>query len=265
MQTMDICTFRKLTALLVLMTLSVMPSNAETLTFGSSSTYAGKKVELTGRFAAPPSNKKSPLVILMHGCGGLGSAVLNSLQSHAEALQSFGFATFILDSFNPRAISGGWVCKRDSRMASAQAYQQRDVADAVNFLIKNRPIDPQNIFVMGQSNGGTTAVLIARNRRIPGLRAVVAYYPWCVIVGNGSITPLLIFGGEKDDWTPPDNCEANNNPAKGLSVVTYADAVHSFDLNIAVQNYQGHLVGGNRAATLDSRRRMITFFKSHLK
>ena len=258
-------TCRKLACLVLLPILFSSGAHAELLRFDSSSTYSGKKVELTGEFNSPNGRKHAPLVVLMHGCGGLEGAVTRSLKAHAQALNRSGFATLLLDSFTPRGISGGWVCKRDSRLASAQAYRQRDVADAVTFLSKNERIDSKNVFVMGQSNGGTTAVLIARNQRIPGLRAAVAYYPWCVIVGNGSRTPLLILTGLLDDWTPPDNCIANHNPKGGLTVVGYPGAYHSFDLPISVQEYQGHRVGGNRKATSDSRKRMIEFFRRHLR
>ena len=235
---------------------------AETLSFPSTSKYGGKPVTLTGEFKKAGDRK--PLVILLHGCGGVDGAVRSSLRSHASTLGRAGFSTLILDSFNPRGISGGWVCNRDSRMASAQAYRQRDVSDAVDHFSTENLIDPGNIFVLGQSNGGSAASLIAL-QPIKGIRAAVSFYPWCGAVPINPKIPLLVLSGEADDWTPPDQCKRFDKEGDKLTVVTYPDAVHSFDLDIAVQIYKGHKVGGNPKARSDAKKRMVSFFKSHRK
>lgn len=234
-------------------------ASAATITFKSSSTYAGKQVQLTGDLRTP-GRGKAPLAILLHGCGGLQPAVAKSLRSHASALRSAGFATLILDSFTPRGISGGWVCARDSRLASAQAYRQRDVKDAVAYLASNEKIDRSKVFVVGQSNGGSVSSLLA-NRPFKGLRGAVAFYPWCGAVPRSPRVPLLVLSGEADDWTPPKVCKSRDKPGGNLTVVTYPNAVHSFDLNIPVQTFLGHKVGGNSKARSDARRRMVSLAK----
>lgn len=227
----------------------------------SSSKYAGKPVTLSGELRSARAKSRGT-VILLHGCGGLQGAVLSSLRAHAFALQSAGFATLILDSFNPRGISGGWVCKRDSRLARAQAYRQRDVRDAIRFLKAQTELNADRIFIVGQSNGGSVASLIA-HRPIKGVRASVAFYPWCGAVPSNPRVPLLVLSGDADDWTPPTRCKSLDKAGDRLTVVTYPGAVHSFDLNIPVQTFQGHKVGGNAKARSDARRKMVNFFQKH--
>ena len=236
---------------------------AEQLNFPASSKYGGKPVTLSGEFKSGGSKK--PLVILLHGCRGLEGAVRASLRSHASMVRRAGFSTLILDSFTPRGVSGGWVCDRISRLASAQAYRQRDVKDAIRYLSSTNQIDPDNVFVMGQSNGGSVASLIAQRPPTRGIRAAVAFYPWCGAVPINPRVPLLVLSGEDDRWTPPDECKKIDKAGGNLTVVTYPDTVHSFDLKIAVQSYKGHKVGGNPKSHRDAKSRMLKFFRANVK
>lgn len=241
---------------------ATIPAFAQMLEMPSSSGYGGKPISVTGEFKSAGNNR--PLVILLHGCSGLESVVRSSLRSHASALRRAGFSTLLLDSFNPRGISGGWVCSRISRLASAQAYRQRDVRDAIKYIGAEKLADTSNVFVMGQSNGGSVASLISHSP-IRGVRAAVSYYPWCGAVPGAPKIPLLVLSGEDDDWTPPDDCKRIDKPGGKLSVVTYPGVVHSFDLKIPVRTYLGHKVGGNPKAAADARSRMIAFFQKYVR
>ncbi|MGI9351926.1 MAG: dienelactone hydrolase family protein [Rhizobiaceae bacterium] len=257
-----------LTVLILILSTAITPViAAESLSFAASSTYGGKKVNLNGELHLPATriHKTSPVVILLHGCGGLDGAVLKSLRSHASALGRNGFASLILDSFQPRGISGGWVCKRNSRLASARYYRQRDIIDAITFISDNAALDKNNVFLMGQSNGGSTVASLTQTQKHSNIRAVVSYYPWCGAVPLRPKLPLYVFAGEIDEWTPPENCISNRPSSRNLKVKVYPETHHSFDLAIPIVNYQGHRLGGNPSATKDSRRRMIKFFKEHIK
>ncbi len=191
--------------------------------------------------------------------------VLSGLRSHARYLVRNGFAALILDSFGPRGNSDGRVCKTATRLDQARIYRTRDAIDARKYLASRGGIDARNIFAMGQSNGGSVAVKLALKNPSAGFRALTAYYPWCgALSASRSPTPLLILSGAKDGWTPPQACQKNHNPARGITVKVYPNAVHSFDLNFPVTTYLGYKVGSDRAATSDSRRRMVRFFKRHL-
>ena len=233
---------------------------AQTVKIQATEKWRGKTIELVGHFSRPTGNRKTPVVILLHGCGGLGFAVRNSLKAHARHAVRHGFAALLLDSFGPRRIAGGWVCKGLDRLADARSYRLQDVRDAAKWL-KSRPdIDGRNIFVMGQSNGGSAAL---RAAAAGGFGAVAAFYPWCG-AASGNRAPLIVFGGGLDDWVPPDDCKNRIQSAK-YKYVHYADAAHSFDVRSGRKRYLGHRIGYNSTATADSRRQMIAFFRQHMR
>lgn len=261
--------FRYFKQLAVTLMLSMMMAHpvfaAEQVNFTASSTYDGKKVVLTGELHKPNTIGRHPVVVMMHGCGGLNSTVRSSLRAHADMLTSNGFAALILDSFGPRGNGKGWVCKSYTRLSSARAYRTMDAIDAHKFLSTRPDIDARNIFAMGQSNGGGVAAIIAQKGKSAGFRAATAFYPWCgALIGNKSSTPLLILSGAKDDWTPPKLCQEKSNAENGITVKVYPNAVHSFDLDMPVRTFLGHKVGGDVAATKNSRRMMVNFFKQHM-
>ena len=126
--------------------------------------------------------------------------------------------------------------------------------------------------MMGQSNGGSVAINIAKADKEDSatagrqFTAVVALYPWCdLLLGSQLNTPLLVLAGEEDDWTPPMNCKlaAQKTQDDTLSVITYPNAHHSYDLPIRVQRYAGHTVGGNGPALNDSKKQVLLFFDKH--
>ncbi len=245
----------------VLFTATAADSHAaQVVKFEASSKWRGQIINLVGQFSRPRGSGKVPVVILLHGCGGLGFAVRSSLNAHARHAVRNGFAALVLDSFGPRRIAGGWVCKGLNRLADARSYRLRDIRDAAKWL-KSRPdVDGRNIFVMGQSNGGSVAL---RAAAAGGFRAVAAYYPWCG-AASGNRAPLIVFGGGLDDWVPPDACKHRRQTAK-YRYVHYADAAHSFDVRSGRKRYLGYRIGYNGAATADSRSRMISFFRQHMR
>ncbi len=233
---------------------------AQKAKFPASAKWRGKSIELTGQFSRPPGVSKVPAVILMHGCSGLGPAVRAALGEHARHLVRNGFAALVLDSFGPRRIAGGWVCKGFGRLAQARSYRLKDARDAAKWLKARPDIDGRNIFVMGQSNGGSVAL---RAAAAGGFRAVAAYYPWCG-AASGNRAPLIVFGGGLDDWVPPDACKKRQQSAR-YRYVHYANAAHSFDVNSGLTRYLGYRIGYNHAATRDSRTKMLRFFRQHMR
>lgn len=81
------------------------------------------------------------------------------------------------------------------------------------------------------------------------------------------ISPLLIFGAEQDDWAPPIVCEGRKVFTSGeeIEVVVYPNTYHGFDLPVPIHQYAGYTIGGNNKATVDSRKKMVDFFKTHMK
>lgn len=215
----------------------------------------------------PKGDGPFPAVVLMHGCGGWQGAVLSGLHSHATYFLDHGYVVLNLDSFGPRGTSGGTICESTARLVRALDYRTYDAFDALRYLRSQKFVDPQNVFLMGQSNGGSVAINAAKATGRDGYRAVAAYYPWCGSLGASRVklaSPLIIFSGGRDDWVPAWQCRHKTATGATLKVIEYPAAAHSFDLPITTQRYLGKLIGFDKPATEDSRTRMLAFFGSHV-
>ncbi len=246
---------------------AVSGSPAE-IKFAASTPYRDQQVTLRANLYKPEGDGPYPAVVLMHGCDGWKQSVRDGLRTHAEYLVRHGFVAFNLDSFGPRKNGGGWVCETFDRLMAARRYRRADALDALKFLQSLDFVEGDNIFQMGQSNGGSVSIRLAQLDS-PAFRATAAYYPWCGTFNRlGSkaklTSPLIVLAGTDDDWTPPADCRTVRATGAEYKVITYPGAVHSFDLNISRQEYRGHTLGYDQTATVDSRKQMVAFFSSHL-
>ena len=260
------------TCLLVLPFIALAPS-----AFASSpvriSAGAHSDIALDGRLHRPAGTARAPAVILMHGCGGWQPPVLSALEDYSRFLSANGIVVLNLDSFGPRRNAGGRVCSSFRRLAAARDYRTKDAFAALRYLQAQPFVDPENVFLIGQSNGGSVALIAAQaatERRLAGnhagFRGAVALYPWCGAAGSLQPTlasPLLILGGGRDDWVPPHDCKKFTSRGASVDVKVYPDAAHSFDLRIPVQRYLGKLVGYNEPAALKARREILNFIRKH--
>lgn len=267
-----------ITRLLLALGLAALPLGRalaqDAVTFEASEPHSAARVVLKADLYKPDGPGRFPAVILMHGCGGWQPAVRYGLQVHARHLRDRGFVVLNLDSFGPRHSGGGKLCSSDRDLYQALSYRTSDAFDGLRFLQRQDFVAPDNIFLMGQSNGGSVAIRAAKpaalskyNGGSAAFRGVVAYYPWCGELGNarGSLSsPLLILAGGKDDWTPARECQGVKGSGAPLQVAVYPTAAHSFDLDILPQRFLGKLIGGDPQAAADSRDRMLAFFTANL-
>lgn len=182
-----------------------------------------------------------PAIVLAHGSDGVGPG----LQQWVQAFNGIGVATFIVDSFAPRAVSST-AADQTSVPAAANVM---DAFQALRLLSADPRIDARRIGVMGFSRGGTVALQTAQ---LPFLRAVVktgqafalhiATYAGCSQIytsPNLTRAPLLNLVGAADDYTHPEPCEAlaAEYATLGTPVEThrYADAHHAWDSLLPVR------------------------------
>jgi dienelactone hydrolase len=128
-------------------------------------------------------------------------------------------------------------------------------------------------------------VLAATNRRHRDVDSAqvkpafaIAFYPGCeadLKRGYEPVAPLLLLVGELDDWTPSAPCralaQASGDPKPEIE--SYAGAWHGFDsaapvrlrkdVPNGVRPGQGVHVGGNAAAWVASRERLLRFVATH--
>ncbi|MGX1164485.1 dienelactone hydrolase [Bradyrhizobium sp. USDA 372] len=242
---------------------------AEVLSFRSEVLPSNFTATIGGELTFPKGNGPFPVVIMLHPCSGLAPAPLASLQAHSRELLASGFATLILDSYGPRNLGNNKACGSQP----LGFVRISDASNAMTVLQGLAKIDKDNIFLLGQSDGASAAILSARVGGSKGrFRAVAAYYPGCerlLGVGVTFLSPTIIFVGEKDTWTPPTDCikarHSGIDTGAELQVISYPNAHHSFDQpRSAPLKYSGHILEYSREATVDSRKKYLEFFKKYL-
>jgi dienelactone hydrolase len=211
--------------------------------------------ESTGPFAA---------IVVLHGCGGRGSAQ----QAWAGRLNGWGYAALVLDSFAPRGVFGG-VCAPDRQPLVTNQDRAGDVLSAALWLRTRPEIDGGRIGVIGFSQGGGTAAWVTQRRYeqlFPGLlKASVDYYGACRSPETQGTVPLLALAGEDDTWGfPALSCRGfagKLRPDQVFEVHTYPGAVHDFDNERMPYRGSslGHPTGYDQAAAEDSFVRVKAF------
>src|ERR1051325_3418406 len=149
----------------------------------------GKAVRLFGWFfkAKADAAAKAPLVVALHGCGGLYGSDRDLNARHAEMgelLRRQGYHVLFPDSFAPRGYASICAIKIGTRDLNV-ANRRRDVLGALAWAALRPEVDAGRIAILGWSHGGST-VLSSNNRQnkeVAGStvqpRAAVAFYPGC--------------------------------------------------------------------------------------
>lgn len=118
-------------------------------------------------------------VILMHGCSGLTPPVARWAREKARIFLDQGYGVLILDSFKTRKV--GQVCGSPNYHWGWRRAE--DAYSALDYLIANKLAKSEDVFVMGRSNGGTAAVMIADAYQVRGhqnkFAAIFAVSPGC--------------------------------------------------------------------------------------
>jgi dienelactone hydrolase len=224
---------------------------------------------LDGTLKLPPGSGPFPVVIVLHGCGGLGS----NQKLWAERLNGWGYAAFVLDSFGPRGVRS--VCAAAAQPLVTSSDRASDVISAALWLRGQPGVDPDRIGVLGGSHGGSTAAWVTQavyEQRYPGLlKASVDYYGGCRVPETHGTVPLLALAGEADSWgMPAQTCQTFARKMRAdqpFELHTYPGVVHAFDnprQDRLVLN-EGNPMLYNRDAAEDSYGRVHAFLDHWLK
>ena len=218
---------------------------------------------LDGTLKLPPGQGPFPVVIVLHGCGGLGS----NQKLWADRLNGWGYAAFLLDSFGPRGVKS--VCAAANQPMVTPLDRASDVISAALWLRGQPNIDPDRIGVLGGSHGGTTAAWVTQavyEKRYPSLlKASIDYYGACRQPETQGTVPLLALAGEADSWgQPATTCQTFARKLRTdqpFELHTYPSVVHAFDnpRQETLSLNEGHPLLYNRPAAEDSYERVRTF------
>jgi dienelactone hydrolase len=209
-----------------------------------------------------------PAVIVMHNCAG----ITDHTMEWVERLVHWGYVAMAPDSFGSRGR--GSVC--ENVVAVSELRRVPDVTGAAKLLATLPYVKKDSIGVIGFSHGaGVVMKGVQGVMEWPshGIKAAVAYYPFCNPDEERNIVlPLLVLIGEKDDWTPATRCQVLASGVLNPSMITlkiYPGAYHSFDRDIPGRWMKGMGEGQkvvsrymeyNRPATRDAEARTRAFF-----
>jgi dienelactone hydrolase len=211
----------------------------------------GGKVADTGTLKAQVAFQPSvrPLVMLAHGCDGLGNTPTQDwIRDWSRYFWAKGYSIMVVDSFATRSVSS--VCGAPNEHWS---YRRRDDAfSALDWLATQGRTDMGNVVLMGRSNGGNVALRVM-DRNIYGARShhfkqSIAMYPWCAKDASTTFTgPVSIFIGADDDANKAEFCEAMHQP--NVTVTVYPNTYHGFDDGSKFRYDHGWRLGSNPSST----------------
>ena len=196
----------------------------------------GGPVVISGDLRFPSGTGPFPAIVLAHGCSGVG----NIETAWARPLRGWGYATFVIDSFNPRNLTE--VCTNARTLTGTQRIP--DAYGALRIISTHPRIDARRVALMGFSHGGIltmgASTVWARETFAPAgqpaFRAFVAFYPSCNVgypERERISAPLRIHTGELDNWTPAGPCvhvaEILKASGQDATITVYPEAHHAFD------------------------------------
>lgn len=235
-------------------------ARAESVSFPS----AGGET-ITGYLARPSGTGPYPAVLVLHGCEGYGSLETSTVNELAAS----GYVALAIDTLAPQGL-------RNACSAGAGPIRNGiGFAESALAWLRTQPgVDAGHLGVVGYSMGAIESLglidpLSGSPPNIPGLRAVVAYYPACSGRSPNIATPLLVLDGSADDWIPPAPCQALAQSAQALrrpvQIVTYPGATHAFNQPSShPRTVNGHTLVYDPSATADADARMKAFFQQYL-
>ena len=201
-----------------------------------------KATVTSGKLRVAQGEGRLPVVMLMHGSGGMGS----NIELWERTFNAMGVSTFALDGFTGRGLT---------QVSTDQAQLGRlnfilDIYRGLDVLAKHPRVDAQRIVLMGFSRGGQAA-LYASLKRFHQLwnksgvefAGYIPFYPDCATTYTGDTEtadrPIRIFGGTPDDYNPIALCKAYAARLKAagrdVEVTEYPNAPHGFDGPLGAQ------------------------------
>ncbi len=210
----------------------------------------------------PDGDGPFPVVIALHGCGGLGGhsgPVQPRYRDWAEQLLRDGKAVLLPDSYGSREL--GPQCRVKERQVRARRERVADIMASRQWLVQQPWAARDRISLLGWENGASALLWAVRPQLSshhvePDFRSAIAFYPNCRIssgLGWSARVPTLLLIGAKDDVSSPPACRQMVDGARGRSalarIVVYPDAYHDFDR----ANFPLHAIAGTSDAALPDR------------
>ncbi len=201
----------------------------------------GKPVTMTGEFRIAQGSGKLPVVILMHGSGGMGA----NIEAWAQKFNAMGVSTFAIDGFTGRGLTS----VNTDQASLGRLNFILDIYGALALLAGHPRVDPDRIALMGFSRGGQAALYASLtrfhkmwNKSGAQFAAYIPFYPDCATSYAGetevAAKPIRIFHGIPDDYNPVASCKPYiqrlRDAGRDITLTEYPDAQHGFDTPLNV-------------------------------
>ena len=172
---------------------------------------SGTPVTVTGEFRIAQGGGRLPVVVLMHGSGGIGA----NIEPWTAQFNAMGISTFVIDGFTGRGLTS----VNTDQASLGRLNFVLDIYRALDILAKHPRVDPERIALMGFSRGGQAALYASLTRfnkmwNKSGIQfaAFIPFYPDCATTYSGDTDvaerPIRIFHGIPDDYNPVASCKA---------------------------------------------------------
>lgn len=179
-------------------------------------------LKIFGKLLTPKEKGRFPLVIICHGFGGN----LNSTYDHAVNMANAGFVSYIFDF-----IGGGPQIQSDGTMLDMTVLTEvKDLRVVLDGLKKLDMVDPDNVFLLGESQGGFVCSYFAAIYP-DEIRGLIPFYPAYVIQDDAK-KRIEEYGTDRE-WIE----------VMGQKIsVRYGIDATSFDLYDMLPNYTGNVL-----------------------
>ena len=220
-----------------------------------------------------------PLVVLSHGFG----SNMDTLRSLGQSICKIGFASFIYDF-----IGGGTNIKSDGVMTEMSVLTEvNDLNTVLDELLEDERINEDNIFLLGQSQGGFVSTYVAGTR--DDIKGLIDYYPaFCIrddaekaypnpndvpdtynVLGFATVGKIYYMDAISFDiYEIMEDITCNTLLMHGTTdnvvPISYSERASTTIPNCEYIVYEGQGHGFNGAADKDSETRTIKFLKENL-
>jgi dienelactone hydrolase len=196
----------------------------------------GKPTTLTGEFRIAQGSGRLPVVVLMHGSGGMGP----NIEMWSKEFNAMGVSAFAIDGFTGRGLTT--VNTNQAQLGRLNFIL--DIYRALDVLAQHPRVDPARIALMGFSRGGQAALYASLkrfnrmwNKSGVEFAAYIPFYPDCMttFIDDTDVAdrPIRIFGGTVDDYNPIARCKEFMARLRAaghdVEITEYPNASHAFD------------------------------------
>ncbi len=200
----------------------------------------GKPVVVSGHLRIAQGSGRLPVVVMIHGSGGMGP----NIDLWTREFNEMGVSTFALDGFTGRGLTS----VNTDQALLGRLNMILDVYRVLDILAKHPRVDASRIALMGFSRGGQAALFASLKRfhqswNKSGIEfaAYIPFYPDCMTTYQSDTDvadrPIRIFHGTPDDYNPVARCktyvERLRGAGRNVQLAEYPNAAHAFDNPLA--------------------------------